>query len=122
MAIALCLILPVMLAVAPFFIVCAFLEIRIARAIGLSRKGYFGGRRVNNHWVYEERHGDSLRTLLLEVENTEPGCWDMSFPTAEKWSASVPEWARARREEIAGRIAGRYERKRFHYPPDLKRD
>lgn len=119
MAIVLCIVLPIMLVVVPVLIIYGFLEIRIARAVGLSKKGYFGGRRVGSSWVYEERHGDSLRALVIDVVNTEPGRWDMFFPTAAKWTTSVPEWAKERREEIAQRIAKRYKHKRFHYPSDL---
>jgi hypothetical protein len=120
MAIGLCIALPIMLVVAPAQIVYTLLETRMARVRGLSKKGYFGGRRIENKWVYEERDGDSLRALMIDVVNTEPGRWEMFFPTQSQWNASTPEWARDRREEIAHRIAKRYRRNGFHYPSDLR--
>ena len=77
------------------------------RAIHLRTKGYFGGRYRGGKWVYEERGSNAIRSLILDVENTEPGHYEMFIPSDDKWRASVPEWAQDRRREIANRISER---------------
>ena len=64
-------------------------------------------------------HEGMLRTLTLKAENTEPGRWELFFPTDDRWRATVPDWAKDRREEIALRIARRWKAKHLHYPADL---
>jgi hypothetical protein len=118
-AIALCIALPILLAALPFAILYTFVEMRISRAIGLSKRGYFGGRLGSGNWTYEELHDGSLRTLTLKAENTEPGRWELFLPTDERWRTTVPDWAKDRREEIALRIATRLKAKRLHFPADL---
>jgi hypothetical protein len=118
-AIALCVDVPVALALLPFAIIYGALEWRIARAIGLDKRGYFGGHFVRGTWLYEEVCNQTVRSLRLELANTEPGHWEMFFPTDEQWRARVPEWAKDRRRKIAVRIAGRLKAKDFQSPADL---
>ena len=93
-----------------------------ARKSALRNKGYFSHRQGPDYWVYEERHGYSLVALILPVANTEPGHWEMFIPDDAKWRATVPDWARERRKEIALRIGEEWKAKDFHLPIDLKRD
>jgi hypothetical protein len=118
--IGLCIALPILLATLPFAILYTFVEMRISRAIGLSRRGYFGGRLGRGNWIYEELHDGSLRILTLKAENTEPGRWELFLPADELWRTTVPDWAKDRREEIALRIATRLKAKRLHFPADLR--
>jgi hypothetical protein len=90
------------------------------RKWALRDRGYFGHRHGPNHWVYEERHGYSLAALILPLENTEPGHWELFIPDDAKWRATVPDWARDRRGEIALRIAEAWKLRDFHLPNDLK--
>ena len=90
-------------------------------AIGALRdRGYFSHWQGPGQWVYEERHGYSLKAFILPIENTEPGHWEMFIPDDAKWRATVPDWARDRRQEIALRIAEAWKPKDFHIPDDLK--
>lgn len=90
------------------------------RKWALRDKGYFSHGHGPNHWVYEERHGYSLVALILPLENTEPGHWELFIPDDAKWRATVPDWARDRRGEIALRIAEAWKLRDFHLPNDLK--
>jgi hypothetical protein len=90
------------------------------RKWALRDRGYFSHRHGQGQWVYEERHGYSLVALILPVENTEPGHWELNIPDDTKWRATVPEWARDRRKEIALRIGEAWKPKDFHLPNDLK--
>jgi hypothetical protein len=90
------------------------------RSMALRNKGYYPGRRLYDHWLYEEVQKLSVAALVLPVENTEPGHWEMFIPDDAKWRAIVPDWARDRREEIGLRIAEAWKPKDFHLPDDLK--
>jgi hypothetical protein len=90
------------------------------RSLSLKNRGYYPGRRLYGYWLYEEVQGFNLVALLLPVENTEPGHWELFIPDDAKWRASVPEWARDRHKEIALRIAESWKPKDFHLPDDLK--
>ena len=76
-AVALCIDIPVALALLPFAIIYGSLEWRIARAFGLDKRGYFGGHFVGGAWLYEEVCNQTVRSLRLELANTEPGHWEM---------------------------------------------
>ena len=101
---------PWVLGVAGLGLAYFFLAWRIRRAIDLRRKGYFSGhseerpefRRV---WIYEEVQGSDVLTLQMDLEHIEPGRWELLVPTQPKWEATVPVWAKDRRDEIVGRIA-----------------
>jgi len=60
------------------------------RSRRLSKKGYFSGRRLNEHWIYEEMQGPNVAALVLPVANTEPGHWEMFIPTDAEWRTAVP--------------------------------
>lgn len=62
-------------------IAAAVLKERFIRWRDLRRKGYFGGRRVKEAWVHEERHGTHVRSLTLKMENTEPGHYELFLPS-----------------------------------------
>ena len=80
-AVALCIDIPVALALLAFAIIYGSLEWRIARAFGLDKRGYFGGHFVGGAWLSEEVCNQTVRSLRLELANTEPGHWEMLFPT-----------------------------------------
>lgn len=65
----------------------------LQRKWALRDRGYFSHRHGPNLWVYEERHGYSLVALILPVENTQPGHWELFIPDDANWRATVPEWA-----------------------------
>jgi hypothetical protein len=90
------------------------------RKWALRDKGYFSHWQGPGQWIYEEQHGHSLLALILPIENTEPGHWEMFIPDDAKWRATVPDWARDRRREIALRIGEAWKPKDFHLPNDLK--
>jgi hypothetical protein len=85
-----------------------------SRKISLSRKGYFSGRMKGDFWVYEERHGSSIRSLAVGVVNTEPGHWQIFMPSELEWNERMPEWALGRRIEIGQRIAEGWSVEDFH--------
>lgn len=91
----------------------------VQRQTGLDNRGYFSHAQ-NHHWIYEERHGYSLAALILPLENTEPGHWELFIPEDAKWRATVPDWAKDRRKEIALRIAEAVKPRDFHLPQDLR--
>jgi hypothetical protein len=89
------------------------------RSILLNKKGYFSGRRMNEHWIYEEMQDRKVAALILPIVRTEIGRQELFIPTDAVWRATVPEWARERRSEIAPRIAERWKSRDFHLPNDL---
>lgn len=111
---------PWVLVVPPILIAFHYSKQWSTRAIHLRAKGYFSGRQVRDKWIYEERRGGSVYSLTLEVENTEPGHYEIFVPTGDQWRASVPSWAQDRREEIAYRIAEGWKPDDFHMPNDLE--
>ncbi len=98
------------------------LKWRVKRRMQLSRRGYFSGRLLHdqNIWVYEELRNDTVVSLSLKVDHTEPGHWELFFPDKQEWKASVPEWASDRRVEIAVRVSEGWKARDFHFPNDLK--
>lgn len=92
----------------------------LLRQWALRDRGYVSHSHGQNFCVYEERHGYSLVALILPVSHTEPGHWELFIPDDAKWRATVPEWARDRRKEIALRIGEAWKPKDFHLPSDLK--
>lgn len=88
----------------------------LVRTVALRSKGYYAGRRIRDTWVYEEMQGESCVSLTLPVENTEPGHYELFFPTELQWRESVPQWAKNRRVEIANRIAEGWKASDVHLP------
>jgi hypothetical protein len=60
-----------------------------------------------------------VAALILPVDNTEPGHWEMFIPTDSVWRTTVPSWAWERRLEIATRIAEAWKPKDFHLLNDM---
>lgn len=87
---------------------------RFIRWSDLRQKGYFGGRRVLDTWVYEDRDGAEVRSLALELSNTEPGHYELFLPSQSVWRTSVPGWAQDRQQEIVQRIAERLKSRDIH--------
>ena len=90
----------------------------------LNKKGYFSGRRLKKHWVYEEMQGRDAVALILPVVRTGYGRVELFIPTDSEWRATVPSWAWERRSEIAARIAEAWKPTDFHLPKDpaMERD
>ncbi len=78
-----------------------------ARWRSLRSKGYFGGRRTGDAWLYEEVADGTVRSFALKRERTEPGHTELFVPDEASWRRAVPSWARERRTEIVRRIAER---------------
>jgi hypothetical protein len=81
----------------------------------LRNKGYYAGRQLREHWIYEEVDKFSIAAFLLPVANTEPGHWELFIPDDAKWRTMVPDWAKDRRKQIAVRIAEAWKPKDFHF-------
>jgi len=84
----------------------------------LLRRGYFIGRRVGTHWVYEELHDGEIVGLELPLEYVGRGEYDVRVPGGRDWSEHAPEWARARREEIIERLLAVFTRSHLHIEAD----
>ncbi len=84
----------------------------------LQQCGYFSGSKYLKYWIYEERRGYKDVALLLPLENTEPGHWELYIPNDDLWRQTVPSWAADRRPEIASRIAEGWKAKDIHIPAD----
>ena len=110
---------PWLIIIAPAYFLYLYVKLWSCRAIALRAKGYFCGRRLRDKWIYEERAGSAVNTLILDLENMEPGHWEMFFPSEKDWRLSAPPWAIERRSEIARRVAEGWRPKDFHLPPDL---
>ena len=108
----------------PIFFLWLYLTIYrgAVRSVRLNKKGYFSGRRVDEHWVYEEMQDRDVVALILPIAQTGYGRRELFIPTDSEWRAAVPFWASERRSEIAARIAEGWKPKDFHLPQDLSGD
>ncbi len=124
-AIGLVLIVGLAAIIVPLGIGFAFaMEWRIARMRSFKRNGYFSGRRRGGPghsrvWVYEELRDSGLETLTLELENTEPGRWELFVPSDADWRGTVPDWAENRRGEIIDRISAAFKPEDLKLPDDF---
>jgi hypothetical protein len=84
----------------------------------LARAGYFSGRRVGSHWVYEELHGDLISGIELPLDYVGRGEHIVHIPGAADWRAHMPAWARERREEIVGRLGAVFKRSQMQFDAD----
>ena len=84
----------------------------------LLRRGYFIGRRVGTHWLYEEFRDGEIVGLELPLEYVGRGEYDIHVPGEHDWAVRVPGWARARREEIIERLLGAFKRSQLHVDAD----
>lgn len=84
----------------------------------LLRRGFFPGRRVGTHWVYEELRDGEIVGLELPLEYVGRGEYDIHIPGEREWSVRAPAWARTRREEIIGRLLAVFKRSQLHVDAD----
>jgi len=89
-----------------------------ARKRALLRRGYFIGRRVGTHWIYEELRDGEIVALELPLEYVGRGEYDIHVPDERGWSAHAPDWARARREQIIERLLAVFKRSQLHVDAD----
>jgi hypothetical protein len=89
----------------------------VARAYSLVVAGYHAAS-VGARLRYEERSGLSIRHFELNLENTEPGHYELFVPAQEEWTRTVPDWAQNRRDEIASRIRKSWRRDDVHFPEE----
>jgi hypothetical protein len=85
----------------------------------LLKQGYFAGRRVGTHWIYEELRGGEIVVLELPLEYAGRGEYDIHVPGERDWLARMPGWARQRRTEIAQRLEAVFKRSQIHFDPDV---
>jgi hypothetical protein len=84
----------------------------------LLRRGYYIGRRVGTHWVYDELQDGFIESLEFPLEYIGRGEYDIHIPGQQDWRNSMPTWARERREEILERLATVFKRSQIHFGPD----
>ena len=84
----------------------------------LLRRGYFTGRRVGTHWVYDELQAGVIESLELPLEYVGRGEYDIHIPGQQDWRKPCRPWARERREEIVERLATVFKRSQIHFDPD----
>ena len=84
----------------------------------LVRRGYFSGRRVGTHWVYEELHDQVITSLRFPLEYVGRGAYDIHVPDENAWPAVMPEWARAQREQVLTRLQTVFKFSQIHVESD----
>ena len=84
----------------------------------LLRRGYYAGRRVGTHWVYEELQDGIIVSLELPLEYIGRGEYDIHIPGQQDWRHRMPQWARERRGEIVERLQTVFKRSQIHFDPD----
>jgi hypothetical protein len=89
-----------------------------ARNRALTRRGFHTGRRVGSHWAYEELHDGAVVAIELPLEYVGRGGYDIHIPSEHDWRATMPPWARDRREEIVGRLQQVFKRSQMHFDAD----
>jgi len=89
-----------------------------ARKRALTRRGFHAGRRVGNHWLYEELHADEVESIELPLDYIGRGEYEIHIPGERDWVANMPEWARGRRAEIVDRLQTVFKRRQIHFDPD----
>ena len=92
----------------------SYVRTQAIRAYALMTVGHHSRSIRHGRLIYEERHARRIRSLILELENTEPGHYELFVPPDLVWAQSVPHWATARRIEIAERIAASWRRDDVH--------
>ena len=84
----------------------------------LIRRGYYTGRRVGTHWVYEELHDEVVVSLRFPLEYVGRGAYDIHVPNENTWPAVMPEWARAHREQVLTRLQTVFKFSQIHMESD----
>jgi len=88
------------------------------RKRALSRRGFHAGRRVGNHWLYEELHEGEVESVELQLEYIGRGEYEIHIPGEHDWVAQMPDWARGRREEIVERLQAAFKRSQMLFDAD----
>lgn len=84
----------------------------------LLRRGYYTGRRVGTHWVYDELQDGLIESLEFPLEYIGRGEYDIHIPGQRTWRHGMPPWARERRAEIVERLQTVFKRSQIHFDPD----
>ena len=88
----------------------------------LLRQGWFAGRRTGNHWAYDELHDGMIESIELPLDYVGRGEYDIHVPGQQDWPATMPPWARDRREEIVERLATVFKRSQMLFDADKAAD
>jgi len=88
----------------------------------LLRQGWFAGRRVGNHWAYDEVHDGLIESIELPLDYVGRGEYEIHVPGKQDWIAAMPPWARDRREEIVERLATVFKRSQMMFDADKPAD
>ena len=88
----------------------------------LLRQGWFAGRRTGNHWAYDELHDGVIESIELPLDYVGRGEYDIHVPGQQDWLATMPPWARDRREEIVERLATVFKRSQMLFDADRAAD
>lgn len=88
------------------------------RKRALVRRGFHPGRRDGAHWNYEELHHGAIVWLELPLEYVGRGEYEIHIPSERDWAATMPEWARERRDVIVERLQAVFKRSQLHFDPD----
>lgn len=89
-----------------------------ARRRALSRYGFYAGRRIGNHWIYEELHAGEVESLELQLDYAGRGEYEIHIPGERDWVANMPDWARGRRDEIVERLQPAFKRSQMRFDAD----
>jgi len=84
----------------------------------LSRRGYYTGRRIGTHWVYDELQAGVIESIELPLNYAGRGEYVIHVPGPQDWCTVMPAWARDRRDEIIERLATVFKRSQMHFEPD----
>ena len=84
----------------------------------LAWRGYYTGRRVGTHWVYDELQDGVIESIDLPLDYAGRGEYEIHVPGPQDWRNVMPAWARERREEIVERLATVFRRSQMHFEPD----
>jgi hypothetical protein len=76
----------------------------------LARLGFFAGRRLDNHWLYEELRDGEVMAIEFPLAYVGRGEHEILIPGEQSWAGRVPAWARERRTEIIDRLGTVFKR------------
>jgi hypothetical protein len=67
----------------PIFFLWLYLTVarNLVRGMRLNKQGYFSGRRLDEHWIYEEIQDRKVAALILPIVRTEIGRQELFIPT-----------------------------------------
>jgi len=81
-------------------------------------RGFYTGRRVGTHWVYEELHAGEVLGLEFELGYVGRGEYELRVPGERDWAAHMPDWARGRRDEVLERLLLVFKRSQIYVDTD----